>query len=61
MSRTHVIRIQTSLLIAYDPDKWGDTGRAEGECARIESMLSSQDEVAIEEWAVKKTTVKDVE
>lgn len=61
MSRTHVIRIQTTLLIAYDPDKWGDTGRAEAECKRIEELLASQGAVAIEEWAVKKTTVKDVD
>lgn len=61
MSRTHVIRIQTTLLIAYDPDKLGDTGRAEAECKRVEELLSADPALAIEEWAVKKTTVKDVE
>lgn len=61
MSRTHVIRIQTSILIAYDPDKWGDTARAEAECDRIEKLLSSDQALAVEEWVVKKTTVKDVE
>lgn len=52
-----VIKITATLLIPYDPDKFGDTGRAEAIAVEIESCMRNQDGVTVDEWRCKKTSV----
>lgn len=55
--KQHVIKITTTLLIPYDPNKWGETGLAENEANEIHNALKAMDRVTIDKFQAKKCRV----
>ena len=55
--RQDCIKVQATLLIPYDGDKFGDTGRAEELAQQIEAYLKEHDGVTVDVFRAKKTRV----
>ena len=55
--KQHVIKITAVLLIPYDPDKWGDTHRAEQIASGLMKTVQDAEGVTLDEWRARKTKV----
>lgn len=55
--KQHCIKITATLLIPYDPDTRGDTGRAEDlEVALLDDLTGR---ATVDRWQAKKTVVRE--
>jgi hypothetical protein len=56
--KTACIKIQATLIIPYDADKYGDTGRAEELAMKIDADLTNMDGVTVDVFRAKKCRVE---
>ena len=52
------IKITAVILVPFDPDKWGDTHRAEQLAGKLMADVQAAEGVVLDKWAARKCRVE---